>query len=81
VSGAAQYDVDGDPIFELRTGDFTTIEGDGFTTTMPQRLRFIMEGEDIDISLDVERIDMNVSLPDTLFQLAPPPGVEEILLP
>ncbi|MFT6395778.1 MAG: outer membrane lipoprotein-sorting protein [Bradymonadia bacterium] len=81
VSGAAQYDVDGDPIFELRTGDFTTIEGDGFTTTMPQRLRFIMEGEDIDISLDVERIDMNVPLPDTLFQLAPPPGVEEILLP
>lgn len=81
VSGAAQYDSDGDPIFELRTGDFTTIEAEGLVTTMPQRLRFIMEGEDIDISLDVERIDMNVALPDALFQLAPPPGVEEILLP
>ncbi len=81
VSGAAQYDGDGEPIFELRTGDFTAINADGLSTTMPQRLRFIMEREDIDISLDVERIDMNVTLPDALFQLAPPPGVEEILLP
>lgn len=81
VSGAAQYDADGEPIFELRTGDFAAVEADGFVTSMPRRLRFIMEGEDIDISLDVERLDMNVTLPDGLFQLAPPPGVEVILLP
>ena len=81
VSGATQFDDEGDQVFELRTGDFRLVEVEGFETTIPQRLRFIMETEDIDISLDVESIDMNVNLPDQLFQLAPPPGVEVVNLP
>ncbi len=81
VSGATQYDEEGDRVFELRTGDFDAVDVDGFQTTMPRRLRFIMESEDIDISLDVESIDMNVFLADPLFQLAPPPGVEVVYLP
>ena len=81
VSGATQFNTDGDQVFELRTGDFQSVAVDGFETTMPRRLRFIMETEDIDISLDVESIDMNVMLADPLFQLAPPPGVEVVHLP
>lgn len=81
VSGAERRDADGDPVFELRTGDFERVSLGDSETTMPRRLRFIMEGEDIDISLDVDSIAMNVALGDALFQLAPPPGAEVTYLP
>lgn len=81
VSGAERYDADGDPVFELRTGDFERVSLGDVETTMPRRLRFIMADEDIDISLDVESISMNVALGDALFQLAPPPGAEINSLP
>ena len=81
LAGATSRDTDGDIVFELRTGDFTTIATANGETEMPQRLRFIMESEDVDISLDVTRIEMGVNLPDAAFELAAPGGAEVIQLP
>ena len=78
MSGAKQVDEDGEVIFELRTGDFTTVAAGESQTEMPQRLRFLMETEDIDISLDVTRLELNPSLPDALFALPVPNGVEPV---
>lgn len=81
VAGAIQRDADGDEVFELRAGDFVTVQADGFETEMPQRLRFLMPSENLDLSLDVNRVELNPTLPDALFELAPPSGASVTVLP
>ena len=80
VSGATQSAPNGDVLFELRTGDFRTVTAGDNETQMPQRLRFVMEESDIDISLDVTQLELNVTLADRLFALPPPNGVEPVYL-
>ena len=74
LAGAELRDAAGDALFELRAGNFETVELAEGATTMPTRLRFVMPSERVDISLDIERVELNVDLPDALFRLEPPPG-------
>ena len=74
LAGAKRFDGNGDLIFELRTGDFEAV-GD---TYLPRRLRFLLEGENpVDMSIEAESLEINPSLPDELFVLEPPRGVEQ----
>ncbi|MFT4705018.1 MAG: outer membrane lipoprotein-sorting protein [Bradymonadia bacterium] len=58
--------------FLLLTGRLETHDVDGFETEMPQRIEFEMPEQDVDISLDVERIELNPTLSDALFELRAP---------
>lgn len=58
--------------FQLLTGRLERHEVDGFSTEMPQRIEFEMPEQDVDISLDVERIELNPTLVDALFELRAP---------
>ena len=70
------YDTEGEEIYRLETDEF---EPAG-EVIMPRYSRFQMEEGDIDFSLSVERIEVNVELPDDLFTLQPPRGVEKVYL-
>jgi hypothetical protein len=75
----AQYS--GDSVvapWELRMADFRNVAAESADADfiVPYRLRFLMRQERIDISLDLERFQYNPELPDTLFELTPPRGVE-----
>jgi len=73
IASAKRFDGDGELVFELRTGDLET-HGD---TRLPMRLRFLLEGESpVDMSIEVESVELDVPLPDQLFVLEPPAGVE-----
>lgn len=64
--------------WELWLGDYrpaTTDATDGVDVPVPYRLRFRMRSERVDISLELERYQLNPELPDTLFELEPPRGV------
>jgi len=74
MAGARVYDGDGALRYELRTAGFSTYTHDGGDVVMPTRLRFLMSDRSVDLSMDVERIDINPELPETLFQLDPPRG-------
>jgi outer membrane lipoprotein-sorting protein len=77
VESARRFDTDGELVFELRTGDPQDV-GD---TVLPMQLRFMLYGEiEIDMSMEVESAEVNVDLPDSLFELDPPRGVEQINL-
>jgi hypothetical protein len=77
VAGAQRRDVQGELVFDLRMGDFQDFQ----QTVLPTRIRFLMYGEtEVDMSLDVDSVDVNVDLPDSLFELDPPRGVEQIPL-
>lgn len=75
--GAKQFGPDGELVFELRTGDLETF-GDW---RLPTRLRFLMQDpEEVDMSIELESAELNPALPDALFVLEPPRGVEQISL-
>ena len=74
IASAKRTNAMGDLVFELRTGDFEAVEG----TAMPQRLRFLLEGDTpVDMSIEAESIELNVELPDSLFVLEAPRGVDQ----
>ena len=81
LMGAKEYAADGDLVFELRAGSFERITTDVGETTVPHRLRFLMAGENLDVSLDVDRYEANPELPNAVFALQPAPGVQHIALP
>ncbi len=81
LTGAKEYDPDGDLVFELRAGSFERVSTEGGDVTVPHRLRFLMAGENLDVSLDVDRYDANPELPATIFALQPPSGIQHIVLP
>lgn len=64
--------------WELRMADFRDVATDGAPDAfvVPHRLRFLMRRERLDISLDLERFQFNPELPDELFELTAPRGVE-----
>jgi len=74
LSAAKRFDTAGELVFELRTGSFESVEN----TMMPHQLRFLLEGDNpVDMSIDAESIELNVALPDELFVLEAPRGVEQ----
>ena len=74
LAAAKRFDDDGELVFELRAGDF---EAAG-ETYLPRRLRFILEGDNpVDMSIEAESLEVNPALPDELFVLDPPRGVEQ----
>lgn len=77
IEAAKRLDEDGTLVFELRTGDFEPV-GDFI---IPMQLRFLLETEnEIDMSLEIESAELNVDLPDLLFELEPPRGIERVPL-
>ncbi len=64
--------------WELRMADFRDVATDETADefVVPHRLRFLMRRERLDISLDLERFQYNPELPDELFDLQAPRGVE-----
>ncbi len=74
--GARQHDDDGELLWELRAGGLEAHVVDGEELWLPTRLRFLLPEERVDMSLDVERVDVNPSLSDRLFTLEPPRGIE-----
>ncbi len=75
IASARRLTASGEQVFELRTGDFELQGG----LEIPMRLRFLLDRpEEIDMSLDVERVEIDPTLPDSLFELQPPAGVEVI---
>ena len=80
LSGAHLRDAGGDTLYELRTGNFVDVSGDALDTVMPSRIRFLMPAHDVDVSLDIERWQLDPPLADTLFELAAPRGVDVIEL-
>lgn len=78
VEWAKRYDADGDVVFELRTGDYEEVDG----VAVPQALRFLYEAAEnpIDMSIDVERSEVNVDFIDELFVLEAPAGVRQVPL-
>lgn len=77
IEAAKRLDEDGALVFELRTGDFELIG----ETMIPMQLRFLLETDDeIDMSLEIESAELNVDLPDLLFELEAPRGIEQVPL-
>lgn len=74
VRSAHRFDADGTLMYEFRTGDVQPFALEDGVVHMPQRLRFLMEREALDITLEVERMDVNVDLADMLFDLDQPAG-------
>jgi hypothetical protein len=78
IEWAERRDGRGDLVFELRTGELEVING----IALPMRLRFLYRATDhpIDMSIDVERAELNVDFGDALFVLAAPQGVRQVAL-
>jgi outer membrane lipoprotein-sorting protein len=75
---AQRHDARGGLVFELRTGGFETVDGAG----LPTRIRFLYEAPDrsVDMSISVERTELNVDFNDALFELEAPHGVRQVAL-
>lgn len=60
----------GDEIYRYTTDDWER-HGPG---ALPDYRRFVWPERDLDFSMDVGETQVNIELPDILFELAPPPG-------
>lgn len=60
----------GDETYRYTTDDWTRYKAGA----LPNFRRFVWPARDLDFSLDVGETQVNVELPDLLFELAPPPG-------
>lgn len=65
---------DGDLVYEYTTDDWRR-RG---PVALPAWRRFVWPARDLDFSLDVGETQVGIELPDTLFELPPPPGSEVI---
>lgn len=75
LRSARRLDEDREIVFELRAGEPLAVPTDAGEVWMPSALRFRMPSERLDMSLELDRVDVNPELPDALFRLAPPNGV------
>ena len=71
-----QYDndADGTPEWEIVTGDIRSVDGE----QMPYIFR--VSGDNEEITMVVESVELNAALDDALFVLPPPPGMESLPL-
>lgn len=79
LAGARAQNADGKTQWEIRTRDFERVSDGEDETELPTRIRFLMEDEDVDVSLTVRSYEMNPELDDFLFELFLP-DVEQISL-
>lgn len=69
LAGAEAKDVRGDVIWEIRTRDYQAIAHDALETEYPERIRFLMPSENIDVSLHIQEYTLNPQVGDALFTL------------
>lgn len=74
LSGAQSLDDKGKVQFELRAGEFADVENAGVRVEMPRKIRFLMEEDKVDISLDIESLDLNPDVNDAVFNFTAPAG-------
>ena len=72
---AARMTVEGEIVFDLRSGRPMTVTGTTITTEMPRRIEFEMPGDGIDVTLDTESVSLDPALVDALFHVPVPRGV------
>jgi hypothetical protein len=66
----------GDLHYLYQAKDFQVQQG----VPLPQKVRFELPTREIDLQLRIEKTETNVSLPESLFTISAPPGVEQIPL-
>ena len=69
VDGGEGYDPAGQRVYRFTTSS-RRLEGG-----LPSAIRFVLDGDGTDVSLDIESVTLNPTLPDILFELRPAPGV------
>ncbi len=57
-------------VYRYETNDWKTTQG----VALPDYRRFVWPRRNLDFSMDVGETELNVELPEMLFELAPPPG-------
>lgn len=79
LAGARARDSSDNVLWEIRTADFERVSDGENDTELPKRIRFLMNDEDLDVSLTVKRYEINPDLGEYLFELFVP-DVEQIPL-
>lgn len=74
VEEVRQLDADGKLVYKYETDDWKTQQN----IALPAWRRFVWPKRDLDFSMDVGETQLNVELPDPLFELSPPAGSEII---
>lgn len=69
LAGADMVDKQKRIVWEIRTRDFQPISQDDIQTEYPQRIRFLMPQEQIDVSLHIQDYSLNPRVSDALFEL------------
>ena len=69
VTGGEGYDAVGERVYRFTTSR-RRLEGG-----LPSAIRFVLDEDGTDVSLDIESVTLNPTLPDILFELRPSPGV------
>ena len=72
--GARQHDAHGKLVLDLRAGRFIDVASSQGPARFPGALRVLSPEQGFDLSLEIDRVDVNVDLPEALFTLPPPPG-------
>lgn len=70
VLRVTETDGDGKLLYEYSTEDWEGKNG----RALPEFRRFVWPARDLDFSMDVGETQLDIDLPDTLFELEPPPG-------
>lgn len=76
VETVREFNADGKVIYRYETDKWKSIENN----TLPSWRRFVWPKRDLDFSMDVGETQLNVELPEMLFELPPPAGSEIITI-
>lgn len=76
VEKVRQRDASEEVVWSYETDDWDKVG----TAVVPAYRRFVWPARDLDFSMDVGETQINVDLPEILFQLPPPPGSREIVV-
>jgi outer membrane lipoprotein-sorting protein len=71
-----ELDSAGQRVYEYTTSGWRDLQG----LALPSYRRFVWPAQNLDFSLDVGETQLNVELPETLFEFPPPPGSRVIYL-
>jgi hypothetical protein len=76
VTKVRQRNADDEVVWSYETDDWRRVEA----TVLPDYRRFVWPARDLDFSMDVGETQLNVDLPEILFELPPPAGSREIVV-